>query len=323
MEILGPRFIGRFTDDARFAWSGAAIALRFSGTEISVTLDDTGDNFFEAVVDGGEPLRIDAASGVQTYEIATGLSDGPHDVRVTRRTEAFFNPTRFVAFSVPESSHLRTTSSARRIEVIGDSISAGYGIEGMVATCPFSADTENHSLTYAALAARELGADLHTEAWSGIGVYRNYGGDMNDPMPERFPLIIPTEPDTSWDFSKFQPHAVIVNLGTNDFSGGDPGAAFQTAHEDFATSLRDHYPSARIYLAVGPMLGGGDFAAALAYLEAVVQARNADGDDDIAVIEFASTEASEGYGCDYHPNTVTHARMAETLVARLRTDLDW
>jgi lysophospholipase L1-like esterase len=244
-------------------------------------------------------------------------------VRVSRRTEAFFNPTTFVSFSVPESSWLPSTVPDRRIEVIGDSITAGYGVEGNGPSCGFTADTENHSLTYEALAAKQLGADLHTEAWSGIGVYRNNSGDTAGQMPERFERILPDDAQTAWDFSKFQPHAVIVNLGTNDFATGNPGMAFQDAHEDFATALRGHYPNARIYLAVGPMLGGAEYTAALAYLEAVVDARNAAGDDDISVIEFATTMASEGYGCDYHPNEGTNERMATTLVSRLRTDLGW
>jgi lysophospholipase L1-like esterase len=322
-SLVGPRFIGRFTSEHRFAWSGATIALRFTGTAVSVTLDDTGDNFYDAVVDGGAPIVIDARSGMLTYGIATGLAEGPHEVRVTRRTESFFNPSTFVSFSVPESAWLASSAPGRRIEVIGDSISAGYGIEGVGPGCPFTADTENHSLTYEAVAAKELAADLHTEAWSGIGIYRNNDGTTSNVMPARFPLIIPTEPGTAWDFSSFQPDAVIVNLGTNDFSGGDPGMGFQTAHENFAASLRDHYPTAKIYLAVGPMLSGASYAAALGYLEAVVTARQADGDDDIATLEFATTMGSEGFGCDYHPNEVTHARMAATLVERLRADLGW
>jgi lysophospholipase L1-like esterase len=323
MEVVGPRFIGRFTSDRRFAWSGATVALRFTGTAISVTITDTGDNFFDAVVDGGMPRVLNMTSGTQTYEIATGLTNGPHEVRVSRRTEAFFNPSTFVSFSAPESSWLPSSVPARRIEVIGDSITAGYGIEGMGPNCGFTADTENHSLTYEALAAKQLGADLHTEAWSGIGVYRTNTGDTDGQMPERFELILPDDPQTQWDFSKFQPHAVVVNLGTNDFATGNPGMAFQDAHEDFATALRGHYPNARIYLAVGPMLGGAEYTAALGYLEAVVDARNAAGDDDISVIEFATTMSSEGYGCDYHPNEGTNERMATTLVSRLRSDLGW
>ncbi|HVR21255.1 MAG TPA: SGNH/GDSL hydrolase family protein [Polyangiaceae bacterium] len=321
---LGPRFIGRFTSDHRFAWSGATVALRFTGTSVSVTLTDGGDNFYDAVIDGGMPRVINAESGMRTYEIATGLADGPHEVRVTRRTEAFFNPSTFVSFSVPESSWLPSSAPERRLEIVGDSISAGYGIEGAGPNCGFTADTENHSLTYGALAAKQLGADLHTEAWSGIGIYRNNDDTMTNVMPTRFPRILPDDAGTPWDFSKYQPHAVVVNLGTNDFAGdSDPGMGFQTAQENFAASLREHYPNAQIYLAVGPMLSGTQFSAARTYLEGAVAARQADGDQKIDVIEFATSMASEGFGCDYHPNEAINERMATTLVARLRADLGW
>lgn len=61
---------------------------------------------------------------------------------------------------------------ARRIEVIGDSITCGYGVDGADQYCPFSAATENHYRTYAAIAARDLGADLATLAWSGTTGHR-------------------------------------------------------------------------------------------------------------------------------------------------------
>ena len=52
------------------------------------------------------------------------------------------------------------------------------------------------------------------------------------------------------------PEAVVINLGTNDFSTGDPGPEFQTIYLKFVTDLRGHYPSARFFLAVGTMLSG-------------------------------------------------------------------
>jgi hypothetical protein len=71
------------------------------------------------------------------------------------------------------------------------------------------------------------------------------------------------------------------------------------------------------------MLGNPQYTAALGYLESVVASRRADGDDAIDTIEFATQMASDGLGCDYHPNEVTNERMATTLVARLRADLGW
>lgn len=43
----------------------------------------------------------------------------------------------------------------------------------------------------------------------------------------------------------------------------------------------------------------------------------------VTVLDLGGIEASDGYGCDYHPNTKTQSRMADALVERLRNDLKW
>ncbi len=59
-----------------------------------------------------------------------------------RRTEASFNETTFNGFDVPEGAYLPGPPvPTRRLEVIGDSISAAYGNEG-VYPCQFTSATE-------------------------------------------------------------------------------------------------------------------------------------------------------------------------------------
>lgn len=318
----GPRLVGRFTEDGRFAWSGSQIELRFVGTDVSVTLEDPGANWVEAEVDG----RVQAfalKAGRHAYVLASGLPEGEHVARITRRTEAFFLPSRFVGFSVPERAWRPSRERARRLEVIGDSISAGYGVLGEGPECPFDAATESHPHTYGALAARALDADLHTEAWSGVGLVHDYDGDATVVMPRYYGLILPTEPRTLWDFSKYRPHAVIVNLGTNDFHPSDPGPIFVERYVDFLTQLRGHHPTARFYVALGSMLQGAEYEQAREHLSSVIAARAAAGDAALGLIEFEPIRPEEGRGCQWHPSAATQARMADTLVARLRADLGW
>jgi lysophospholipase L1-like esterase len=324
---VGPRFIGRFdlTDPAApvFAWSGTAIELRFQGTGISVTLTDGGNNLFDVIVDGKQAV-LPLVKGQMKYPLASGLADGPHDLLLYRRTEAFFGETTFDGFDVAASAYLPGPPvPVRRLEVIGDSISAGYGNEG-TNPCPFEAKTENQFLSYEALAARALGAELFTEAWSGIGMLRNNGGDTAGTMPERYGRTLPERATSSWDFSKFVPHAVLINLGTNDFAKGDPGMAFQAKYTEFVAALRAHYPLARFFLAVGPMLGGTASTQAAAYLNGVIATRAAAGDENLALLAFETQDAqADGVGCDYHPSLKTHQKMATKLVATLKSDLGW
>jgi lysophospholipase L1-like esterase len=134
---------------------------------------------------------------------------------------------------------------------------------------------------------------------------------------------LPEDPTSLWDFSKYQPHVVVVNLGTNDNAGGDPGAPFTAAYTQLLEALRGHYPSARIYGAVGTMLGGADYDRIKGYVQTALTARGATGDDNLALLELGSQVSTDGLGCDYHPSLKTHELMAAKLEAALRTDLGW
>ena len=320
------RFIGRFdhTDPKgpQFEWSGSQMHARFSGTALNVHLSGS-PNAFEAVVDG-QASKVQFSGGDQVIPLAQGLGPGEHEIRLYRITEAFFWSTQFLGFDFGAGSLLAApTAPDRRIEVVGDSISAGYGIEGADQSCPFSADTENHYLTYESIAARQLGADLITLAWSGIGMYSNFGGDTSSPrMPERYLLSMPDFPNTPWDFTSWIPHAVVINLGTNDFSNGDPGQPFVDAYAQFVTNMRARYPSALIYLGVSPMLGGSSYASLKTHLQSVMALRAAQGDTNLKLMEF-TTDPNDGYGCDWHPSLATHQKMAAVMVSSLQADLGW
>ena len=327
---IGPRFIGRFDlsqpDAPTFAWPGTAIALRFTGTAIGVTLtdkgSDKGNNVFEVVLDGKHTV-LPLQTGTKKYALGSGLTAGAHELLLYRRTEPVFNETTFNGFDVPSSAYLPASMPTRRLEVIGDSISAGYGNEG-VNPCGFTAATENHYLTYGALAARAVNAELYTEAWSGIGMLRNYEGTTTGIMPERYPRALPDRATSSWDFGKFVPDAVVINLGSNDFAKGDPGAAFQAAYLKFVTELRGHYPAARFFLGVGPMFGSDEFAKASTYLKAVIAARASAGDKNLTLLDLGTQDGTaDGLGCDYHPSLKTHQKMADKLQAALKADLGW
>ena len=102
-----------------------------------------------------------------TTPIAQGLAAGTHVVELYRRTEASQGEAQFLGFDFGSGKLLSPPAAkARRIELVGDSISCGYGDEGANQSCPFTADTENHYLSYGALAARAVDAELITVAWS-------------------------------------------------------------------------------------------------------------------------------------------------------------
>jgi lysophospholipase L1-like esterase len=325
----GVRFVGRVdTSDpaaARFAWSGTGVVARFTGSSLAVRLADTQQ--YTVLVDG--VLQPKLVGNGASVELATQLDVGEHVVELYRRTEASQGPSSFAGFDITDGALLPPPpASERRIEIIGDSISAGYGNEGADETCTFSADTENHYLTYGAISARQLSAELSTVAWSGKGVVCNYGDEPEscvDPMPGYFDRTLPEQAGSGWEFSRFQPQAVVINLGTNDFStDSDPSEAeFVSAYAALLERVRGVYPSALVLCTVGPLLNGTDLTTARAQIESAVAQRVAAGDAGLRTFELAPQDASNGLGCDYHPSLVTHEIMADVLTATLEIELGW
>ena len=301
----------------RMGWSGVGAVLRFAGTGASVRLDDHG-RYFTVLVDGALQPTLATSPGEQSYVLASGLPDGEHTLELYRRTEGSFGATTVLGFDL-EGELLAPPPVQRRIEIIGDSITAGYGNEG-VAPCSFSAETENHYLTYGALAARTLGAELSTIAWSGKGVVYNYADDVFEPLPQVYDRLLAAEP-TAWDFS-WQPDVVVINLGTNDFSTGNdpPEGVFVPAYVELLAHLRAVYPDAFI-LAVAPSLFGAEVALVAGYLQSAVDQRHLAGDAEVG---FADINVQWiGSGCDGHPSLATHAGMAMRLTSELQAQLGW
>ncbi|MGK4003196.1 SGNH/GDSL hydrolase family protein [Sorangium sp. So ce1036] len=340
------RFIGRFdtTDPAgpRFGWPGSAIVTRFSGTGIRARFNDEsplndGPNYFEVVIDGESQGALEVSGPDKVYTVAENLPDGEHDLLLHRRTEGLIGWSQFLEFIPEEGEQLLPVAPApdRRIEVIGDSISAGYGVDGPDETCPFTSATENNYLTYGPIAARQLGADATIIAWSGRGAYRNYADEAAPTMPELYGRTLPDEAQPAWDFSSWVPQVVVINLGTNDFSvdkdgkGVNPGEPFREAYAGLVETVRTNYPDALIFCTVGPMLSDGYPEGTMAlstvrsYITQVVEDRTEDGDDKVRYLEFPEHDGTNGRGCDWHPSAKTQQLMAQQLAEAISAELGW
>jgi lysophospholipase L1-like esterase len=330
--------VGRFDDSdpaaPRFAWSGTTITTRFAGSTVAVDLEESGPgHHYQVVIDGEATTRLATSSGRRTYPVASGLGAGRHEVTLHRLTEAFLGETRLhgVALDGGPPPVRVPSPRARRLELIGDSISAGYGNEGADESCPFTPATENHHRSWGAVAARALDADLVTIAWSGKGVFSNRGNPADlVSMPALWTRTLPEKDGSRWDFARYQPDAVIINLGTNDIAMTTPDwSPFAAAYLGFVRDVRARYPRALILCVLGPMLTDTwpedrkALTTARAGITGAVAALTAEGDAAVAFLELAPQDGSTGFGCDWHPSVATHARMARDLEAALRARLGW
>lgn len=309
----------------KFQWSGTGAVANFEGSQLGVTLRDDG-NQFTVVLDGALLPTLVTQSGLGNYSLATELSAGPHTVELYRQTEASFGPTEFLGFDFgPDGRALAPPTAQRHIELIGDSVSTAYGNLGQSTACGFSAETQDHYLSYGAISARELQAELSTIASSGKGVVFNYddAATAAEPMPALYDRVFFDDPSSQWDYSRWQADAVVINLGTNDFSTDvDPSEElFSEEYFKLLQRVRQHYPQALILCTVGPLLNGQDQTDARNGIRLAVAQFESEGGNEVAVWEMTTPNTAPG--CDYHPSVSTHQLMAAEMTRELRAALKW
>lgn len=323
-------YIGRFnfTNPAAptFDWPGTAVALSFTGDSLTVLLADSG-NWYDVTING-ETFVLQTLRNQERYVLATGLGEGVHTARLFKRTESIVGQSTLHGFVLAPGGTIENPPPRpeRRIEFVGDSITAGYGVEGDSPTCPFSVATENVTRTYAALATEAVGAEMMITAVSGLGVIRNYNDPEmigTDPMTVRYGRALANEPHPQWDFQRWRANLVVINLGANDFSTNPQPtqAVFVQAYIDLLNDIRRRYPFAPIIAMAGPILP--DYAAG--YVEtAVTHLNTAQQDHRIHYLRVPNNLVMpDDYGCDYHPNVSGQQKMAAALLPKIREVLGW
>lgn len=323
------RIVGRFDvrDPAgpRFGWPGTQVIARFTGDAVRVDLaDTTGEDQLDVSIDGKEPtlLRVDSKPR-KTYELATGLGAGEHTLVLTKRTESSVGELQL--FEVKATLIGTPPPPSRRIELVGDSITAGYGVLGASSSCAFSPDTENEALAWGALAAKELGASHTAIAWSGIGLLHDYDGNTAEQMPDRYGRALGSDATSTWTASQFEPDVVVIALGTNDFDGQDGASAsdFQAKLVTFTAAVRAAHPAAPIVLATSPLLDGKNKTDQTTAMKGAIAARTAAGDAKLSLLEIDTVLDAEGFGCDFHPSRTTQQRMGTALAAHIEKLTGW
>jgi hypothetical protein len=333
----GVRFVARVDNTGamgpRFAWSGSTILANFTGSSIGIQLTDQ-STYFDVTIDGTlqtPPLHVQSGAGKTTlYSLATGLAAGPHSLRVFRRNEpgsAGSNASDDTTYGglVLDGGVLLAPPppAAHRMEIVGDSITAGFGDLSVNGACPDALADQNYDVAYGAVAAKTLGADLITIAWSGKGMYRNHDGTTTDTMPILYQRTLPDITTSKWDFTSWIPDVVVIYLGNNDFGPGDPGQMYVTTYKAFIATVRMNYPKAYIICTIGPNLSGADLTSERAYVQGIVTAENTAGDMNVDFLEMPQPTTAEGTGCGGHPLAATHARMGAALAMEIQTKLGW
>ena len=245
--------------------------FRFRGSVCKVVLENKKvwwDNYIGSVIDGEQKKYKLIDEGEQCIDLSEGLDDGEHAIMLFKRMDGCHSLS-IKGFILQEGSEIykEDTRETRRIEVFGDSVSAGEvseavafeGKEDPIHNGEFS----NSWYSYAWITARKLNAELHNISQGGIALMDNTGYFCE---PNYIGMIhcfdklnyhAALGPVTSWNFNKYTPHIVIVAIGQNDSHPEDYMAEdyacekaikWRETYQDFIKNIRKIYPHASIIL---------------------------------------------------------------------------
>lgn len=324
-------WVGRIdikNDYADFTFPGVQLNTIFTGSTLQM-LTKANSGYFVVEIDNRPPFKVHSTETDSLLMLASNLSKGKHQARITLATEGNELHPRIYGIIIDRNAKvLKTELPKRKIEFIGNSITCGYGNEAANEHCPFSYDNENHWSTYAAITARLLDAQCQIVARSGIGIYRHYGAprqgtDYN--MPRTYEYTQFGQTGERWDFKRFTPDVVCLNLGTNDTSLDNYDTTLLVnAYINFIKNLREHYPTAKIVLLTGTMMNGKALDDVKSALDETQQAAQKRGDNEVYRFDMSPINpAVEGYGGSYHPSALSHMRMADELSTYLRKLMKW
>ena len=360
IQYVGRVSFAKNPDVASFNFPGTTIQAAFEGTSLKMYCRPM-TGYFMAQVDGCEPFKVGFnAERDSVVTLATALPKGKHQVKVMYVIEGLFRNPEFKGFVLDKDCKLVEAPALpeRKIEFIGNSITCGYGVESIEMTDPFEDETENHWLTYANIVSDSLKAQHTSISRSGIGVYRNYDGPKAgsaENMPWQYEYTLFNKHDEKWDFSKYQPQLVCINLGTNDLSTNNYDIQlYEKNYRMFLKTVRSKYPDAKIVLLTGPMLGEKESTEQKAALNRICKDANekgftlasnyvkdkkgnfvkdkkgnlkmmkkAKGDKNIYRFDFTFQTGDLGYGASWHPSKLQHRKMAGELLPFLRKIMNW
>lgn len=313
------RYDGRFLIDkesAKFLYPGSTISLEFTGALITAKFNNA-LAYYYVTIDNEAPVRLCTAENPIFQR--SNLSNEKHKITITLISEGIFRNPEFYGLVVDENATIaRPTDKKIRFEFIGNSITCGYGTE-VTDRSPYNDSTSNFCHGFAYRTAQAFEADFMTVARSGIGIYRNYGdkdyATAYGCMPDNYEKLWLDSPH-KWDFSKFTPDVLFINLGTNDTweMSSFNADAYEKNYRKLMKTILSHYPNVKIVLLTGSMMG----PEALNAVKPILDKIQTDFTTETHPVYRFDMTPSMGLGADWHPCSAQQEAMSKELIEFLK-----
>lgn len=255
-----------------FIYSCSFVTFRFTGRSIRVIISNIHcyyNNYIGYIIDGKQgSIRLSNEQEKECLLLEENLEDREHEIILFKRMDAchYF---KLFGFILDEEAVATSAPSlpTRRIEVYGDSVSAGElseAVDNVGKLDPqHNGEYSNSWYSYAWITARKLGAQIHNISQGGISLIDGtgwfdaphyYGMEHTWDKLRYQPELAPRTP---WDFTRYVPHVVVVAIGQNDSNPmnymkenyhGEKSNLWRMRYSNWVKKIRETYPYALIIL---------------------------------------------------------------------------
>ena len=253
-----------------FIFPATSMKFRFIGKAATLTVENRRgfwNNYVGAIVDGKQKIFELNEKGDTPIVLVEG-DEVEHTILFFKRMDSCHEIV-LKKLELSEGSQLLEVPERpkRRIEIYGDSVSAGEVSEaeeyrGQVDP-EHNGEYSNSWYSYSWITARKLHAELHDIAQGGISLLKGTGW-FCDPIflgMEQVWDKVHYNPEisetTDWDFNLYTPDVVIVAIGQNDNQPedymkedieGEKAQNWRTHYKEWIQKIRATYPKAVIIL---------------------------------------------------------------------------
>ncbi len=203
-------------DAAELYWSGTSETILFKGSSISAILKDSDTaNYYNVILDDDVVQKIHTDTFKQSYQLAAGLSNTKHKVQLFKRTEWIWAKHYFM--DLQQQAALKyyhpLFQKSGKLNFMATLLLVATAQKTAAAMIQERDTLKIITLIMFAITARHFNAQYYTISRSSIGVTISW-----DPliMPEMYNRTDATYSASKWDFKKYTPNIVAVNLFQND-----------------------------------------------------------------------------------------------------------
>lgn len=351
------RVLGRTTTERNpltLFWTGSGIEVNYKGSELWAEIE-TDYAMYEqwiAVVINDVPVaRQMLEKGRHFVCLLRGMNpETVKKVRLLKEVQAMSGDAAAclqIHSLRMDGELLPTEEKALRLEFVGDSITSGEGAIGAKEETDWISAWFSSINHYAYMTAEALHADCRIISQSGWGVVSSWDNNPHAALPlyyEKVCGVLDGERNKAlgagetYAFDEWQPHAVIVNLGTNDAGAYEQAEwrdettkecfaqrknpdgtyreedirRFMDAVKGFLGKLRFYNKTAELIWAYG-MLG----APLLPYIRQAMQEYTEESGDGRVHLLTLPEMTEETVGARWHPGKACHEEAAAVLIREI------